>query len=202
MSNNTSLPSNLVSTSSIVSGATYASGAGAFFSQFGAAWNEVRSQVLKLETRQTYRQDGNPSYDAFIAGDMKRAIELIAESVAGDRELYASLRQRRVDFIRCRPVALPMSPYLKWEMKHYEANAGEGERIFCCDIAANESMFSQYALHDFMVFDDVLAFIHDYDESGEIRGGWKTTNADHISELQRLFCWIRGRSVPFDANAA
>jgi len=48
------------------------------------------------------------------------------------------------------------------------------------------------------VFDDAVAFIHDYDASGTIQGGWSTTDVDHISELQQMFCWIRSRSLPFD----
>jgi hypothetical protein len=202
MSKIISLPNNLISTTAIVSGAGYSADPKAFFAQFRPAWTEVRSQVLKLETRQSYQQPGNPSYDALVAGDLGRAIELIPASVEGDKALYASLRERRVDFVRCRPVAYPFTPYLVWEMRHYEFNAREGERIFCCELLENEQLFADYAQHDFIVFDDSVAFVHDYDDMGGIRGGWTVSRLDHISELQRLFCWIRGRSRPFDTFAS
>lgn len=198
MSKTTSLPSNLVSTADIVTGAEYAETSQAFFSQFRGAWAHVESQVLKLETRQSYQQPGNPSYDALVAGDLARAIDLIPSSVEGDRALYASLRERRVDFVRCRPIGRPLTPYLTWEMRHYEFNAREGERIFCCELTDNARLFSEYAKHDFMVFDDSLAFVHDYNEEGLIRGGWTVSSGDQISELQRLFSWIRSRCRPFD----
>lgn len=196
MPNWTSLQ-NRLATSDLVADCTYFDGASSFFANFGAVWRDTKYQVLKLETRQEYQQPDNESYVAFTRGDLRRSMQLLDESVAGDRELYASLRDRGVDFIRCRPISKPMSPYLAWEMQHYEFNSREGERIYCCDLNHVGNIFDQRAKHDFMVFDSSVAVIHNYDSSGGIAGGWMTRDEEKISILQSLFIEIKSHCSPF-----
>lgn len=161
-------------------------------------WGSVASQVLKLETRQVYDQTGNASYEQLAAGNLRRAIELIPVSVQGDADLYRALRERRVDFVRCRPVEYPLTDYLFWELQHYAFNSREGERIFCLPLAAHRALFNEYATHDFMVFDATVGFVHDYDDSGRIRGGWVLEDSKDVLGLIQLFGWIRSCAAPFD----
>jgi len=93
------------------------------------------------------------------------------KSRAVDDELYESLRKRGIDFIRCRPVAFPLTAYMKWAMHAYEHNSRRGERIFWCNEIVLREFFQNTAQHDFMVFDTRVAFVHDYDETGVIKGG-------------------------------
>lgn len=185
---------NYVSTIEIVEEMSYFSSASDFFSNFHEAWRDVKNHVFKLETRQSYREPGNPSYDELEKGNFVKAVELIEESKKEDIKLYLSLKDRNVKFYRCRPISFPISDYLQWELECYKFNSLHGENIF---ISKTNEIYQNYALHDFMVFDDTLAFVHDYNHQGEIIGGWKSTNRNIIDNLSILFLCIKEKSESF-----
>lgn len=173
----------------------------AFFAGFRNAWELVRGQALKLETRQAYEEPDNPSWRALAAGDWGRALDLIEESRQVDDSLYADLRSRGIDFIRCRPLEFPPSDYLRWEFRIYERNARQGERIFCLNRAILAEFFETVATHDFMVFDTRLACVHDYDAKGLIQGGWWLDDPASIRTLIMIHGIIKANSQPFERYA-
>ena len=187
---------NLSTTTQLLSGAERFESAADFFAQFGSAFDLCRSQILK-ETRQTYQESGNPSYEAMASGDWNHALGILAESRKVDLDLYADLRTRGVDFIRCRPLAFPLSDYMRWEMKVFEFNAQHCERIFCCNLEAVRELFKDHIHHDFMVFDSRIGFVHDYDVDGIIQGGWRVTDLDSIIKLQSMFIFLKSHCQPF-----
>jgi hypothetical protein len=183
---------NLIGTDKIIENANYNSTPSEFFSKFAAPWDLVRGQILKLETRQSYKELANPSFEALQRGDLKKANELLEDSRKDDIILYSPLNKRQVDFIRCRPVVKPISTYLQWEIECYKWNEKQGERIYFLN---RTYIFDNLALHDFMVFDHFAAFVHDYDDSGEIKGGWAITEESDIYALIQLFSIIKASSV-------
>nr|VFJ96491.1 MAG: hypothetical protein BECKH772B_GA0070898_1009215 [Candidatus Kentron sp. H]VFK02427.1 MAG: hypothetical protein BECKH772C_GA0070978_1009015 [Candidatus Kentron sp. H]VFK04039.1 MAG: hypothetical protein BECKH772A_GA0070896_103752 [Candidatus Kentron sp. H] len=185
---------NLISTSSIVANGEYFSDASEFFQAFDDPFEKCRCQILKLETRQTYREPGNASYEAMLRGDLDLSLQLLPEIRKEDDELYDFLRQKKVDFIRCRSVIRPLSEYLKWEIESYKLNETKGERIYFSD---HSELFVSYAQHDFMAFDRFGAMIHDYDEAGEIRGGWTIRDSEMVDQLIMLFSVIKASSVDY-----
>ncbi len=189
----------LQSTDHIIKGAEYCHEPLIFFSHFSSAWQGLRDKVRKLETRQSYHEPENPSYCAFLRGDFDLAITLIQESKLQDEaEIYTLCRDRNIDFIRCRPIAFPLTDYLKWEVENYKYSIEAGEKIFYCDLKDTSSVFDEFAKHDFMVFDSSIAFIHDYDEQGLIRGGWIIKKESSIHALCALHNYILLKSDPFD----
>ena len=184
-------------TDSAIKGASYLDSAESFFGRFPSAFDMTRCQILKLETRQSYQEPDNESFVAMKNGDWDRSMSLLRKSRAADVCLYKSLSERGVDFIRCRPLKFPLSNYLRWELEIFKFNAEMCERIFCCNYDALDFVFTDYARHDFMTFDARLAFVHNYDASGLIQGGWIIEDADQIAELQKLFIFIKSHCQPF-----
>jgi hypothetical protein len=170
----------------------------AFFSNFQNAWDATRCQVLKLETRQSYQEPGNHSLEAYLKGDQAESERLLVDGLEVDNPLYTSLREHQVDFIRCRPLVFPLSAYMQWEMKTYVYTAAQGVRIGCCNREQLSDFFDSIATHDFMVFDARFGFVHDYDKSGLIRGGWVTDDVSAIVELQKIFIFIKSHCRPFE----
>lgn len=152
---------------------------------------------MKLETRQAYREPGNPSWDALDASDFERALKLLPDARAEDVDLYRNLAQRDVSFIRLRPVVFPLSAYLKWELHCYVFNAAQGEQIYFVEYEKHRALFENNLRHDFMLFDDLLGLIHDYDADGLIRGGWETTSPPDIAALTALFEQLLHSAEPF-----
>ncbi len=187
----------LVATTELVRQARRIDGGKAFFGSFKAAWASVQREVWKLETRQTYEEPGNPSWERQAQGDFEGAVRLVPAAREGDLPLYASLAERKVRFLRCRPVSWPLTPYLRWEIEVYKFNAAHGEEIFFFDADSAADPPIRFAEHDFMVFDDRIAFVHDYDAAGSIQGGWELTSPDAIAELRALYQELLRRSTPF-----
>ena len=194
---------NLPRTEKLIDGEEYFDSSSLFFSHFGGAFSATRCQILKVETRQSYQEPGSPTFDALASGDWDKSMSLLEESRSVDLELYQSLRQRGVDFIRCRPISFPMSDYMRWEMEVYRYNSEHCERIFCCNYDAVDTLFERHIQHDFMVFDSRIAFVHNYNEEGLNVGGWKIENQDKIIQLQSLFIFLKAQCQPFEmfANA-
>lgn len=184
----------LHSTRDIIANAEYFKTPDSFFGNFPDLWKCVKKCVRKLETRQIYKESGNPSYEAFFAGNFPKSLSLLEESREEDVPLYDSLRRRGVDFIWCRPVLYPFSDYLKWEFECYKFNEKWGEQIF---ISRDSDLYRQYALHDFMTFDEDRALVHDYDPGGEIQGGWMVRDPQLVRNLVNLFATILRDSVSF-----
>ena len=185
---------NIISTYQITQTSDYKDSPLGFFSNFGSFWSEVQGQVLKLETRQVYREPGNPSYEELENNNYEKAIEILPEARKVDIELYQQLNSRKVDFVRCRPIVFPISKYLKWELECYKFNSAHGEKIYFTD---RSSIFDEYVTHDFMVFDRKVAVIHNYDNYGEIQGGWIVLNQKHIDILIMLFSIIKASSINY-----
>ena len=191
----------LPSIQSLTTHGDYRSTPDEFFAGFRSAWDAVRCQVLKLETRQSYMEPDSPSWRALDAGDWDTAMSELEKSRQIDSPLYADLRARGIDFIRCRPIVFPASDYVRWEYRIYENNARQGERIFCLNRAILEEFFDTVATHDFMVFDTRLACIHDYDADGLIQGGWWIENPATIRALVAIHGIVKANGQPFGRYA-
>jgi len=171
---------------------------GSFFAGFQEAFQTVRSQILKLETKQIYDESGNESFDLWQKGEERLAIELLPKVKLGEIPLYQDQARRGIEFVRCRPIIFPLSNYLRWEIHCYDFNSSQGEKIFFLDNNRNLELL-EYATHDFMVFDSLIAFVHDYDQNGLIHGGWISKDERIINDLTSLYALIRARSINYKA---
>lgn len=175
-----------MSTKRIIRDSDYFDSPQLFFKNFAEAYRIVESEISKLETRQVYDETGNQSYDLLIAGEVSESLNLIPKIREVDHQLFKKLSLKNVSFKRCRPIILPLSNYLKWEIYCYFENEKMGEEIKFLDFHSNSELFNR-AKHDFMIFDSKIAFIHNYNEEGRIVGGWVTRRKRLISELKHLY---------------
>lgn len=120
---------------------------------------------------------------------------MISKVRSSDNDLYTSLKEKGVEFIRCRPIKEPKTEYLKWELEVYKYNSSKGERVFCCPYETVKDFLSTVATHDFMVFDDFQAFIHNYNDDGLIEGGWSVRDETDIQHLKNIFLKIQSVST-------
>ena len=182
-----------MSTTELIKGSEYFEGIQSFFGNFPDAYGQVQSQILKIETRQEYDESGNPSFDKLIEKKYSDSLNLVPAVRKDDVPLYENLKKRSVEFIRCRPIVKPLTDYLKWEIHCYDFNSKHGENILFFE--AGEAM--NKIEHDFMVFDHAIAFIHDYNKSGLIKGGWKIIEQAKIDQLICLYSIVKSRSINY-----
>lgn len=192
---------NILSTKEIGKNSQYFSTPSEFYTNFPSAWNTVKSQVLKLETRQSYYdaswKEANRSLELYNQGKFEEAIKLLYYFRSSDVELYQSLKKRKIDFIRCRPVEFPIIDYLKWEIECYHFNAFYCEQIYFSKRNDLADLFDNIAQHDYMVFDRQKAIIHNYNDFGELQGGWLVLDPKYIDNLIMLYSIIRASSLEY-----
>lgn len=189
--------SNLTSTSELTKNMDYFDSPIDFFKNFSNSWDEVQFQTIKFERYQTYKEVGNKSWELLINNEIEESIKLLPKIRSSEFDLYWSIKKRGVDFIRCRPVVFPLSTYLKWEIESYDINSLFGEKIFFFNFTQDKEIINNIILHDFMVFDKSVAYIHNYNESGEIVGGWKSKNKEIINALIYLFYYCKTISLEY-----
>jgi hypothetical protein len=168
-----------------------------FLASFGAAYDAVRGQLLKFEGRQEYHEIDNPSYEAFLRGETNRAIELIRQAKKGDEPFYNKLAADKVEIIRVRPIKIPRSKYLNWEIENYKVSETYGERIFFFHYHQLAELLETKVHHDFMIFDARFAFLHNYDDNNVLLGGWRFQDLESICKLLSLFAVLKANSYHY-----
>lgn len=169
-----------------------------FKSQFSDAWSELAGRFLKLECWQEYQEiDASESQDAYNRGDIVAARSLLRKEAEADRELYADIRERRIDYARIRLIQEPLTSYLAYELMAYEIRAAMGENIEVVRIDAAVRLPSD-EYFDFLLLDQHTALIHDYGtgEVGRQVGGWVTHDADVITSLEERASELRRSAIP------
>lgn len=140
-----------------------------------------------FERRQFYAQPGDPSYDAFMNGDLPQSVQHLELAIAVQGPLYSSLFTKGADFVRVRAVELPLSPYLRdYEFPAYRISSRYGERILVLPLSEFKSDSGFFSASDYLLFDASAALIHDYDQSGFLRGGWLSLDPEYCDWLASL----------------
>jgi hypothetical protein len=79
-------------------------------------WRIDGEDFWKLESRQSYRETGFPSWEAFRAGDWAGALELAAGLRPEFEQYYGKISASGFGLHRVRLTAEPLTPYVQWEM--------------------------------------------------------------------------------------
>ncbi len=94
---------------------------------------DIEDYFWKLERRQTFQEEDDASYRAFMRGDWDEALRIEDEGQDALRHRFetAGFESRRI-----RIVERPVSPYLQWEMQALRVRAEAGERTRVLDAHA------------------------------------------------------------------
>ncbi len=147
---------------------------------FDALWRRLQRSFVKIEFVQEYSQPGNPSYEAFKAGNNQLALALFADSLLGDAKYLDDIPGKGIAYTRIRVVGSEISKYLAFELETYRISALYGQTILIVDDAPDLSLTTLSASGDFMIFDDFGVLDLHYDDSGTFEG------ADLIDDNMRI----------------
>jgi hypothetical protein len=138
----------------------------------------------KLERRQHFEEQGNPSRDALRRGDWDEALRLLADRRDA---LAAAARQdarRGYAFHRVRVVEKPLTPYVQWELhsQRQRAEYGENIRVVLADqVAASERT---HPLPELVVLGSSVLFQVLYTETGASNGAVRYTDRDLVTRWE------------------
>lgn len=161
--------------------------------QFDHAWSKLERRFFKLETLQEYDETGVPIYEAWRCGDLddvRRLASLQAREEADDPV------EQRIQLIRVRLLRLPVSDYVRFENEVYECLAEIGHTILGIEESRLPSDL-QGPLLDFLLFDEALVFVHDYDSSGVRRGSWAIDTSDAVRAYSEVAKRLYDLAEPF-----
>lgn len=157
-------------------------------------WQEYKRSATvfwKLERAQTFREAGDPSWEAFAAGDWDRALEL-NEADRADAEAIAAMdRSVGVETRRIRVVDHPISPYVQWEMHFLRFLAQAGQSLRVLSPAQVRHLEPQRPLPEIVTLSPEVMHLVRYDTEGNACGAWRVEDPAAIArcraELAELF---------------
>lgn len=153
---------------------------------FAAALETMSRRFFKLETRDYYPTDEGESLEKFRAGDIDGSRQALAKHF-GSSEPSAGVAQ-----VRLRAVGNPPSEYERWQLQvAYDLIESTGEEIFV--LGRDEEVAE---LFDFVIVDDRLLIVQDFDEKGNFSGGWVTSQPETIAKFADEFAQIKSRATP------
>ncbi|MFI6883892.1 DUF6879 family protein [Streptosporangium canum] len=163
-----------------------------YFHQIG----QLNGAFWKLECRQSFREPGNPSWEALAREDWDEALRIIAETT--DEIRAPVLEASRVPMHRLRVVQRPYTPYLQWELQFIRVRAEAGERIRVLDAGALGDGRDLCRLPELVILDSSVMYEVLYDDSGTLSGARKILDTGVIESCRREVAELfsRGEDLP------
>lgn len=152
--------------------------------------------ACRLETLQVYAGDDEGRQRALLRGD---PLPPPNAGRTADLELIASLRQAGRLIQRVHLVALPLSPYMRWELAVYRENVEAGEDVRIADLSVHPGLAGG---SDFAVFDAgtpaASAILFGYDATGQLRGYEHVTGRPAVANCAQRYAAALACSVSLD----
>ncbi|QVQ53162.1 hypothetical protein J4H86_05075 [Spiractinospora alimapuensis] len=150
----------------------------------------------KLERAQTFREPGDPSWEAFAAGDWQRALELNEEDRPSAVGMIDTYRRLGYATQRIRVVEFPISPYLQWEIQFLRllAEAGQDIRVLRGERAAEFE--AHRPLPELVIIGDRVLYEVLYDDSGTPAGGRRIDDRKVIAGCRRDVAKLYAQGEP------
>jgi hypothetical protein len=164
---------------------------GAYHKDFTRVAEDLHGVIWKLERAQSFREPGDSSWEAFMAGDWARALALLEE----DREtVRAEARQnaaRGMTIRRARVVEHPVTPYLQWELHALRMLAEEGFELRVLRAAQLSALEARTQLPEVVILGERVLYEVQYRADWTPCGARRIQAADVIhmaaSEIAHLY---------------
>ena len=155
---------------------------------------DIGDYFWKLERRQTFQEEGDASYRAFVRGDWDEALRIKDEGLNALRHRFekAGFESRRV-----RIVERPVSPYLQWEMQALRVRAEAGEQIRVLDAHAVRDREEGGPLPEVIILGTVALYEVGYDPAGVHNGARRILDPKVIDEcrIEMAVLWDSGEDL-------
>lgn len=145
------------------------------FASYNERWSHLKREFFKLETLQRYADEFSPGFSEYALGritDEELVVQLREAMTSGPDPWYDRVQQEGLKYNRVHIVDLPLSAYLRYELKSYDISRELGEHIFLITTQEAQKVGSSLLATDFIMFDDEAVFVQHYDEAS---GDWQYT---------------------------
>lgn len=152
----------------------------------GNLWSIDGADSWKLERMQSYSEVGFPSWEAFMAGDWNRALQLYEEERPNIIAFNHEFQRHRSHLYRVRVVVEPITPYVQWEMHCLRLRAECGERIRIVDYSAVSTLESAGTLPELISLCGRVLYHTIYDGSQKPDGAIRFSGPELIARYEEF----------------
>ncbi|MFE6837126.1 DUF6879 family protein [Streptomyces sp. NPDC057705] len=149
-------------------------------------WNSGATGFWKLERRQTFREAGVESWEAFQCGEWQEALSLIADQDNHFERYFERITQSGFALHRVRVIEEPLSPYLQWELHLLRLKEKHGERTRVLPKENLPGGEKSGLLPEVVVLGELVMYEIIYDDDGNLAGGIKFTDASVIEKCREF----------------
>jgi hypothetical protein len=162
-------------------------------------WHEydrIEDVFWKLERAQTFREDGDPSWEAFARGSWFRALELNEADRTTAEEMAEKDRDLGIRTRRIRVVEWPISPYVQWEMHFFRLLAEAGQELRVITPEALRPFERRRPVPEIVILGERVVYEVIYDASGAARGARRIDAPDVIAACRFEMADLFDRAEP------
>lgn len=147
-------------------------------------WRIDGADSWKLERMQNYSEVGFPSWEAFVAGNWNRALQLYEEERPNIIAFNREFQRHRSHLYRVRVVIEPITPYVQWEMHCLKLRAECGERIRIIDYSAISALESTGAFPELISLCGRVLYHTIYDGNQKPDGAIRFSDPELIARYE------------------
>jgi hypothetical protein len=168
----------------------------AYHADFAREFAQLRGVLWKLERVQTFREPGDPSWEAFVRGDWAKALELNEQEWEGVRAEATALAEQGVENRRLRIVEYPITPYVQWEMHYFRllGEAGFPLRVLGAEQVAHAEQAG--VLPEVVILGEQVLYHVLQQDDGTPRGARRITDPQAIARVSRSVAEMYAMAEP------
>lgn len=169
----------------------------AYYADFQERYFRAR-EFWKLESGQVFAEPGKASWKAFARGDWPEALRLLEERREELTRLHQENAARGTVARRIRIVALPVTPYLQWELHSLKIRDESGGNIRILRDTEVADLEDRGPLPDIYTIDRDVMYQAVYDDRGVLEYALRFTDKELVSRCRDFIADLYERGEPID----
>ncbi|MDA3625161.1 hypothetical protein OU415_06925 [Saccharopolyspora sp. WRP15-2] len=141
----------------------------------------------KLERRQSFREPGNPSWDALVEHGWRESLRIVESQRDEFAEEVREADQLGVELLRIRVVEVPLTPYLQWELHSLVVRAECGEQIRVVGSDQVASLESEAPLPEILTVGQETVYEIVYTDGGVLAGAVRYEDEAVALRCKKIF---------------
>jgi hypothetical protein len=169
-----------------------------YYADFQDNFQHTR-EFWKLERGQVFAEPGDPSWEAFDAGDWAEAMRLLEERRDDLKRYHQENTAAGTQTRRVRIVSLPATPYLQWELHLLKVRNEAGGPIRVLSASAVAGLEDQGPLPEIYTMDTDLMYQAIYDERGVLEYTLRYADRTLVGRCRDFIADLYRRGEPIAA---
>jgi hypothetical protein len=153
-------------------------------------------EFWKLERGQAFAEPGDASWEAFDRGDWEESMRLLEDRLEDLKRYHQENAAAGTATRRIRIVALPVTPYLQWELHLLKVRDETGGPIRILQVADVADLEDEGPLPDIYTLDDGSMYQAVYDDHGVLEYALKYTDRAVVSRCRDFIAGLYARGEP------